>query len=244
MRRRDLWRWRWRWWTRVMPQRALWWTLGRPAPFPVNRVVRSLQHEGWARWNDHEHYRLSASRECALAALDAFGIWARTQPAATRIRFLGSPYAASCSQNPFLPAPWPVPTIARYFFRCEPRCLYADAWYHRGVAPETPREGSQLWHRDPEDAPVLKIFLYGTDVTQASGAMELCPSTRRSTPSDDRSHCPDAPAPVVHLEGHRGDIVCADTTAWHRGGDGIEPRLMATWAFMSPATLARTRADR
>src|SRR5215813_7545771 len=55
------------------------------------------------------------------------------------------------------------------------RLRYYNVW-HTFPTQQPPRE-SQLWHRDPEDRYILKMFVYLTDVDEGAGPLTYAPGT-------------------------------------------------------------------
>jgi hypothetical protein len=104
--------------------------------------------------------------------------------------------------------------------------------WHNFVAAGAPSQ-SQLWHRDPEDRHIMKVFLYLSDVDEGAGPFVYARGSHRR---------PERVAPHSHLDGEtprsedaemaalvppdrwltafgaRGTIVFADTRGYHKGG--------------------------
>src|SRR5262249_7951019 len=103
----------------------------------------------------------------------------------------------------------------------------------RGKARE-----SQLWHRDPEDRYILKLFVYMTDVDEQSGPLSYAPGTHarglvKKTPA--ATLCKEGPAynyrtdddqmaKIVRQQdwitavGPKKTMVFVDTSGFHKGG--------------------------
>jgi hypothetical protein len=93
---------------------------------------------------------------------------------------------------------------------------------------------SQLWHRDPEDLYIVKVFVYLSDVDQGAGPFTYAPGTHgkgrvRQKPDyllegDTKRSTDTQMAAVVPRDdwvtctGQRGTIVFADTRGYHKGG--------------------------
>jgi hypothetical protein len=128
---------------------------------------------------------------------------------------------------------------------------YLDVWYTIPLDKERPLTGSQCWHRDPEDVRIAKVFLYFTDVTLESGALEYIPCSRtgdkygslwpHKVPSGSRAPTDEVaaripPSDIEVCDHPRGTFVFVDTTGLHRGGRAIsDRRIFACWEYVSPA---------
>ena len=156
--------------------------------------------------------------------------------------------------DPFLRAALdpPVLDIVNSYLELWAKLVYVDVWYTiPHAAPE--RIGSQRWHRDPEDKRMLKVYLYFSDVTPESGAMQYVPGSAlggryqnlwswRPFASESRypsegeleQHIPRSE--VVSCIGRPGTLVFCDTSGFHRGGSWKSgSRIAATWTFVTPA---------
>ena len=103
---------------------------------------------------------------------------------------------------------------------------------------------SQLWHRDPEGVPVLKVFLHLRAVDTCHGPFEYVPGTSRNR---ELERCPPGgrepkagawtmPTRIT-CTGPAGMVALADTSGIHRGGlvtEGL--RLQAMWGFVPHGT--------
>lgn len=141
--------------------------------------------------------------------------------------------------------------IANAYFGMLTRLRYYNVW-HNFPSEVSPRQ-SQLWHRDREDLYILKVFVYLSDVTHASGPFTYARGTHR------RGHVTQEPrhilegqikrstdeqmAAVVPTDqwltaiGRKGTIVFADTHGYHKGGLTREgDRLLYTCLFTSQAS--------
>jgi hypothetical protein len=129
---------------------------------------------------------------------------------------------------------------------------YYNVW-HNFVTGDPPRE-SQLWHRDPEDRAVLKVFVYLDDVTTGSGPLSYAAGThlygniKKSAPStlfregnvlvhrsnDDQIKSIIPRAKWLTAIGPKETIVIADTRGYHKGGHVTQKdRVVYTCAFTS-----------
>jgi hypothetical protein len=122
--------------------------------------------------------------------------------------------------------------IANAYVGMLTRMRYCNVW-HNFASQAQPRE-SQLWHRDPEDLYIVKVFVYLSDVDQGAGPFTYAPGTHRKGPvrqqpdyllEGDTKRSTDAQmAAVVPCDhwvtctGRRGTIVFADTKGYHKGG--------------------------
>jgi hypothetical protein len=136
------------------------------------------------------------------------------------------------------------------------RLHYTDAWY---TAPEGPeREGrySQVWHRDPEDRKLVKVFLYTSDVTETAGPLQYVRGSKRSGgpysrlwarrtqlyPDLDKFKRQVPASDVVTCTVPAGTMVFCDTAGFHRGGLAIDtPRTLATWMYVTRASFDKRR---
>jgi hypothetical protein len=128
--------------------------------------------------------------------------------------------------------------------------------WHNFPTHAPPRE-SQLWHRDPEDRCVLKMFVYLTDVDEASGPLSYAPGTHSlgTVKTAAQSEIFREGRSYVHRSndtqinevvpknqwitgvGPKGTVVFADTRGYHKGGFSIErERILYTCMFTSKAS--------
>jgi hypothetical protein len=141
------------------------------------------------------------------------------------------------------------------------KLIYADMWHSIPVDVGR-RIGSQRWHRDPEDRRMVKIYLYFSDVHAGAGAMEYVPGScttgagryrdlwpwqprgARYPPDEDFDRRVPASDRLACL-GPPGTIIFCDTDGFHRGGiatTGV--RLVATWTFVTPASISMVSSRR
>ena len=147
-----------------------------------------------------------------------------------------------------------VLAITNGYFGMLTKLRYYNVW-HNLPTHTLPRE-SQLWHRDPEDRCILKMFVYLTDVDEGAGSLSYAPGTHSlgaiKTPAkseifrEGRSdvHRTDDTqmnkvVPKEHwitAVGSKGTVVLADTTGYHKGGFCVErERIVYTCMFTSKA---------
>lgn len=131
-----------------------------------------------------------------------------------------------------------------------------DIWYTIPLAEERSRTTSQNWHRDYEDELLVKVFLYCNEVGPRTGPFEYVRNSRRG----ERNHLVPTLANGIIKEGFYPPeslveakipaedyltCTCApytllfcDTSGLHRGGFAYDaPRIVATWTFVTPASL-------
>jgi hypothetical protein len=139
------------------------------------------------------------------------------------------------------------------------RVSYYNIW-HTFATPVQAR-ATQLWHRDPEDRYILKVFLYLSDVDDGAGPFTYAAGSHpkaklRREPasavdgdgarrSDDRQMAEAIPAERwVKGTGPKGTLIFADTRGYHKGGLARErDRLLYTCQFLSQAAGGGLRTD-
>jgi len=145
----------------------------------------------------------------------------------------------------------PILQIANSYFGMRTRLRFYNVWHN--FATTGPARDSQLWHRDPEDRLILKVFVYLSDVGEHAGP--LCyaagshPKGRlrkvpRGTSQRGARRSSDAQMSEVVPEhrwvravGPMGTIVFADTRGYHKGGFVKEQeRILYNCMFTSQAT--------
>jgi hypothetical protein len=125
---------------------------------------------------------------------------------------------------------------------------YVDNWFTVPYSGADKRIASQRWHRDPEEAHVVKVFLYLSNVDDEAGPFEY---VRGSTtggrygdfwpwaegelhPPEEELYQAVSPDDRVTLTGSAGTMFMCDTGGFHRGGFArTKPRILATWSFIS-----------
>jgi hypothetical protein len=129
-----------------------------------------------------------------------------------------------------------------------PKLYYYTLGVTQPVEMDAVPRQSQCWHRDPEDKKMCKVFLYLTDVDEASGPFTYVKrstlghtwgsyyaqkpphgnyppdgAVERRIPSEDIQVC----------TGRAGTIVFADTSGLHKGGYATKNRrIMSTTGFV------------
>src|SRR5262245_41377331 len=145
--------------------------------------------------------------------------------------------------------------VANAYFGMFTRLLYYNVWHNLPTQSEA-RE-SQLWHRDPEDRRILKLFVYLSDVDDGSGPLSYALGTHglgmvKTVPesrllkegstfvrrSDDTQMSAALPREKwTTAVGRKGTMVFVDTRGYHKGGFVRErDRIVYTCMFNSQAT--------
>jgi hypothetical protein len=140
------------------------------------------------------------------------------------------------------------------------RLIYLDVWHSIPVGAAS-RIGSQHWHRDPEDKQMVKIYLYFADAGVESGPLEYVVGSQRGGPygglwrwrarASDRYPDEAAVDRMVssgaryQATGVAGTLIFCDTSGLHRGGVSVgAPRVVATWTYVTPASIGVTARRR
>jgi hypothetical protein len=132
---------------------------------------------------------------------------------------------------------------------------YCNLWYTIPLDADRAPVASQRWHRDPEDARLVKVFVYFTDVDAASGALRYIPESRRGGryahlwrfadasgvggyPQHDQIEAAVPARDRVVAAGRRGTVVFCDTSGLHCGGRlASGARILGNLAYLTPASL-------
>jgi hypothetical protein len=139
----------------------------------------------------------------------------------------------------------PIRAVANGYFGMNTRLRACNVW-HTLVTREPARQ-SQLWHRDPEDRYVLKMFVFLSDVDDGAGPFVYATGSHmkgdrtRKGPFVERHGLQDAemadlvpPDEWVKCTGPKGTVVFADTRGYHKGGLARErERLLFVSMFLS-----------
>jgi hypothetical protein len=137
---------------------------------------------------------------------------------------------------------------------------YVDVWYTIPSPVERQAVASQRWHRDPEDQRLVKVFLYLSDVDAGAGPLEYVRGSHgggrhaRLWPNPDPGTASYPPEGEIEARipaadrtvctGPAGTLVFCDTYGFHRGGLATErARVLANWAFVTPASIFARRFD-
>jgi len=149
--------------------------------------------------------------------------------------------------------------VANSYLGLWSKLIYFDMWYTLPLDTGT-RFLSQRWHRDPEDRRKIRTFLYFSEVDTGTGAMEYLEGSHFGGPYEhvfgwnDPLGYPYPPDGEVErqipasqlkvLKGPPGTLIFCDTAGFHRGGiSRTAPRILATSAFVTPASLHRRRYE-
>ncbi len=147
--------------------------------------------------------------------------------------------------------------VANAYLGLWSKLIYFDMWHTLPLNTEA-RISSQRWHRDPEDHRKIRTFLYFNEVDSDNGAMEYLVGSQVGGPYEhvfpwaDPLGYPYPPDGEVErqipasqhvvLKGPPGTLVFCDTAGFHRGGTTkTRPRILATSAYVTPASLHRRR---
>jgi len=142
-----------------------------------------------------------------------------------------------------------IASLIYQFFNSSYQIMSLDYWRTRAALDDKQRIASQNWHTDPEDALMLKIFVYFHKVSEKNGSTEIIKGTQvggnncfRKFPFKnltggyvkksiiDRYENKNL---ISRLNADEASILFINTTALHRGGYGIEERLTANLSFAS-----------
>ena len=126
-----------------------------------------------------------------------------------------------------------------------PQLHAIGGWIHFPTADDPKK--SQLWHRDPEDFSITKVFIYLNDVGPDSGPFSYVPGTQpfgsrnRKTSKTPEKHITDEEMSKHHpsdswlvCTGPAGTMILADTVGFHRGGKPkSKNRILITFTYTS-----------
>jgi hypothetical protein len=126
-------------------------------------------------------------------------------------------------------------------------CLHSvGAWLN--YPTDAPPEFSQLWHRDPEDLKIVKVFIYLNDIDVHCGPFTYIPKThpfgdkvlaaqtleKKKRLRDDRMARAFPPETWRVCTGPAHTMILADTVGYHRGGKpSIGRRILITFTYTS-----------
>jgi hypothetical protein len=130
-------------------------------------------------------------------------------------------------------------------------CLYSiAAWLN--YPTDAPAQVSQLWHRDPEDLRLIKVFIYLADVDEQLGPFTYISQThpfgakaalaqkleKKKRVPDDRMNRVFPPESWRVCTGPAGTMIMADTLGYHRGGKPTAGRrILITFTYTSGAPI-------
>jgi hypothetical protein len=130
-----------------------------------------------------------------------------------------------------------------------PQLHAIGGWIHFPTADSAKK--SQLWHRDPEDFSITKVFIYLNDVGPDTGPFSYVPGTqpfgRRNVKASKspEKHITDEEMEKQHASdswlvctGPAGTMILADTVGFHRGGKPkCQNRILITFTYTSGAPI-------
>jgi hypothetical protein len=151
--------------------------------------------------------------------------------------------------------------MANAYFGMLTHFRFYNVWHT--FATQAPARRSQLWHRDPEDYLILKVFVYVTDVDEGAGPFTYAPGThlkgtihqepeyfrepnRKAKRSEDEQMAAIVPPDRwIKALGAAGTIIFADTRGYHKGGLArTKDRIMYNCMFTSPASKTKEMFER
>jgi hypothetical protein len=118
---------------------------------------------------------------------------------------------------------------------------------------ETEAKTSQLWHRDPEDLKIIKVFIYLVDVDESCGPFTFIPDTHpfgrvagKAAHYEKKKRVLDDQLAEVYPKetwkscmGPAHTMIMADTVGYHRGGKpSVGQRILLTFTYTSGAPFA------
>ena len=139
--------------------------------------------------------------------------------------------------------------VVTHYFGMWNRLGYADIWYNLVAKEGEPSIDSERWHRDHEDAQIVKVYFYVDAVDEAGGPLHYVrgshaagkyaelyprkPSIGSYPPPGAVEGNIDADACQV-CTGPAGTLVLCDTAGLHRGGrTTTKPRILVTGTYVS-----------
>lgn len=144
--------------------------------------------------------------------------------------------------------------IANAYLRLLAKLEYVDTWYSVPQPEDASRVSSQRWHRDFNDRHLLKAFLYLVDVNDEMGPFQYVAGSAgdgpyakewawqplgRNYPDEGELEQRIPESAVQTFTGPAGTFLLCNTSGFHRGGfTTTDARVLATWTYSSPASLA------
>lgn len=196
---------------------ARWVFHGKPLPDTFRSALGRLHTDGWAVIPGENLWDTLKPVDAAVRAFSARSderVWRSREFAVGAILSRRDPVVQAGIEGP-------IKALADAFYGLHCRLLYPDVWVIRPVRAGDDRRGSQVWHRDPEDRPILKAFYYPDGVTEDQGPTEY-----------------ESPNGRVALTCPPRSLVLFDASRLHRGGYALGGiRRSATWAFVTPASI-------
>jgi hypothetical protein len=129
-----------------------------------------------------------------------------------------------------------------------PRLFSVEAWLN--YPTELPAKDAQLWHHDPEDFQVVKVFIYLNDVDENLGPFSYIPKTQpfgaetarirqyvgRGRTQDEEISVGFPPDTWCICTGPAHTMIIADTIGYHRGGKPVSGnRILIRFTYTSGA---------
>ncbi len=102
------------------------------------------------------------------------------------------------------------------YFGFKPSLRYASLWLDTPVKNQDAKE-TQLWHRDPDDIFLLKVFIYLNDVNKENGPHSFVPESHRTPWNGSPRNSNFSASNGIDIIGKAGTIIIADTNGLHRG---------------------------
>jgi hypothetical protein len=142
--------------------------------------------------------------------------------------------------------------IIAAYFGMWPRLHAIGAWLNFPTVNEA--KNAQLWHRDPEDLKLIKVFIYLNDVSMENGPFCYIPKSHPFSSGagmvpfhkDDKRILDDEMITVFPKEswlectGPANTMIIADTVGFHRGGKvNNGTRLLITFTYTSGKPLVK-----
>jgi len=133
-----------------------------------------------------------------------------------------------------------------------PRLHAVGAWLN--FPTEDKAKEAQLWHRDPEDLKIIKVFIYLSDVGPENGPFCYIPKTHPFSSGagtvpihkDKKRILDDEMLSAIPTEswiactGPAHTMIIADTVGYHRGGKpATGTRLLITFTYTSGTPLVK-----
>jgi hypothetical protein len=127
-----------------------------------------------------------------------------------------------------------------------PRLHAIGAWLN--FPSVDPPKQAQLWHRDPEDKRLIKVFIYLADVGPDRGPFSYIPKTHpfssgaalvpkhadRKRITDDEMRAAIPADQWITCTGPANTMILADTVGYHRGGKSTGGnRILITFTYTS-----------
>ena len=190
---------------------------------------------------------LDASRQVKVQAILAGAAPARRRKS---FRIDLSSYAIP-AHNPLLKValdPKLLEIVAAYLGMW-PSLHSVGAWLN--YPTDAPAASSQLWHHDPEDLKILKVFIYLNEVKEENGPFTYIPGThpfgskvaaakehKTKAAADDEISRVFGPGTWRVCTGPAQTMILADTLGYHRGGKpSAGTRLLITFTYTSGTPL-------